>query len=181
MHIGWVSWVGILTEWFCVLFCLMHIYSAILKCCVYVGCIFVVCPIPLLWMQSNKKSSKTDFTLHILCFGDKYNACVKVFLVHNTHKVVRCDTMRCCVTVVRDAATSLIVLRWLERSSILAMCYNDSQVNMEFTGCQKDHFLHHRSLVSGAYRAHEAGEGACNFVNGKIQTWRRVLKLVISI
>ena len=34
-----------------------------------------------------------------------------------------------------------------------------------------------RELVqSGAYRAREAGEGACNFVNGEIQTWCRVLK-----
>ena len=35
--------------------------------------------------------------------------------------------------------------------------------------------------LSGAYRAREAGKGACNFVNGEIQTWWLVLNLVISI
>ena len=37
------------------------------------------------------------------------------------------------------------------------------------------------TVKPGAYKARETGKGACNFVNGEIQTWRRVLKLVISI
>ena len=49
----------------------------------------------------------------------------------------------------------------------MCMCVKEVPHTVYYTGTSPTY-----CVLSGAHRAGEAGEGACNYVYGKIQTWR---------